>query len=67
MLSNKINNVGGKAVWEVKLDELIDIDGSKYVWVPRQNLNNAFTRMCVEVDGKIPEDARDFSLTESRG
>ena len=64
----KINNVGGKAVWEVKLDELIDIDGSKYVWVPRQNLNNAFTRMCVEVDGKIPEDmSRDFSLTESRG
>ena len=46
----KISNVGGRTFWEDMLDELIDIDGSKYIWIPRRGLQDGFARLCVEVD-----------------
>ena len=64
----KLQFPGAKAVWELKVDDVLTFDGVEYVKLPRAGINFGFTRVvldgCHTAPNPIP---KGFSLTQSRG
>ena len=63
----KLKHEGGKTHWELKASDLEMIGGEPYLKLPRQGVQQGFTRLCIEEDGAVPNTSKCFSLMTSRG
>ena len=66
--ARKLGFAGSKCTWNLKHDDVITIDGSEYIKLPRAGINYPFTRLvadgCDAIAKPLPSG---FSMTQSRG